>query len=741
VLITAVGIWAYHNSFQGPFIFDDVASIVENPTIRHLWPVWGALTPPYQGGVTVGGRPVINFSLAVNYAINGFHVWGYHAVNLAIHIAAGLVLFGIVRRTLLQPSLRQRFGMAALPLALVIAVIWVVHPLQTESVTYVVQRAESMMGLFYLLTLYCVIRGAESDSPKLWYILSVASCLLGMASKEVMVSAPLIVLLYDRAFIAGSFREAWRRRRSLYLGLGATWICLTYLVVSAERFGTTSAIAKFKGISWWAYLLTEPRVILHYLRLCVWPQPLCLDYLGWPVPGAWTSVLASTAVMVALLGATVWAWRTNSIRSGLGPAWGFLGAWIFLILGPTSSVIPMDSPVYEHRMYLPLAAVAAAVVLGAFEMGKRLLSKEQGVVLGCVAGGAVVVLFTSMTIQRNRDYRSALTIWQDTMEKRPDNARAYNNLGLALVQLGKVQEAIGQYEQALRIKPDYAEAHNNLGVILTRQGRLPEAISQLEQALGLAPDLADTHYNLGIALVQQGKLQEAIGHYEQALRINPDYADAHNNLGAALMGQGKPAEAIGQYEQALRIKPDFADAHYNLGIALGRQGKLLEAISHWEQALRINPDHAEAHNNLGAALMGQGKLPEAIDQCEQALRIKPDFAEAHNNLGAALMGQGNLPEAISQYEQALRIMPDYVDAHNNLGIALVRQGRLLEAISHWEQALRINPEYADVHYNLGIALEKLGRTAEAIQQYEQALRIRPEDVPAQNALARMRAAQ
>jgi len=267
------------------------------------------------------------------------------------------------------------------------------------------------------------------------------------------------------------------------------------------------------------------------------------------------------------------------------------------------------------------------------------------------------------------------------------------------------------------------------------------AFSVAFNLLACAGRCAQWHNHLGAMLERQGKVLEAIGHYEQALRINPDYAEAHNNLGVILMRQGELPQAIGHFEQALGLVPGFADAHYNLGIALGRQGKLLEAISHWEQALRINPDHAEAHNNLGAALMGQGNLPEAIDQCEQALRIKPDFAEAHNNLGAALMGQGNLPEAISQYEQALRIMPDYVDAHNNLGIALVRQGRLLEAISHWEQALRINPEYADVHYNLGIALEKLGRTAEAIQQYEQALRIRPEDVPAQNALARMRAAR
>ena len=600
MLIIAAGLWAYHNGLQGPFILDDVESVAENPHIRHLWPVWEALTPP-KGGATVAGRPIVNLSLAINYAVNGLQVAGYHAVNLAIHIAAGLVLFGVVRRTLLQPPLRPRFGQAAVPLALIVAVVWVVHPLQTESVTYIAQRAESIMGLFYLLTLYCVIRGAESDSPKLWYSLSVGSCLLGMASKEVMASAPLIVLLYDRAFIVGSFRKAWQRRRALYLGLGATWICLAYLVMSTEKFGATSAIAKSEGITWWAYLLTEPGVILHFLRLSVWPRPLCFDYLGWPVPGPWRSILPPAAVIVALLGATVWAWRTNSIPLGPGPVWGFPGAWFFLILAPTSSLFPMDSPAYEHHMYLPLAAVVAVLVLGVFEIGKRLFTRQQGVVLGSVASASAVVLLMFLTIRRNQDYNSWLTIWQDTVEKRPNNARAHNNLGVALARMGRVPEAILHYEQALRIWPDYVNAHNNLGLALAEQGEDQEAVEQYDQALRLRPDYALAHNNLASALMKQGRLQGAIEHYEQAMRLRPDIASGHYNLGNALLVAGRVQEAVAQYEQAVRLKPDFAVAHYNLAIALERLGRTAQAIQQYEEALRIRPDFVGAEDALARA--------------------------------------------------------------------------------------------------------------------------------------------
>ena len=252
VLIVA-GLLAYHNSFTGPFIFDDRLSIQENPTIRHLWPISQPLSPPHAGAATVGGRPVINLSLAINYALGGLDVRGYHALNLGVHILAGLTLFGVVRRTLLQPRLRERFGAVANELALAVAVLWTVHPLQTESVTYIVQRAESIMGLFYLLTLYCFIRGAESPWPRVWYGLCLSACALGMASKQVMASVPLLVMLYDRAFVSRSFREAWRRRWPLYLALASTWILLGYLVFFHGSFGNAVINAEFRGVTWWQY--------------------------------------------------------------------------------------------------------------------------------------------------------------------------------------------------------------------------------------------------------------------------------------------------------------------------------------------------------------------------------------------------------------------------------------------------------------------------------------------------------
>ena len=348
LVIVAAGLAAYCNSFDGPFIFDDVPSILHNPTIRQLWPIGPALRPP-GGGRAVQGRPVVNLSLAVNWAIGQDKVQGYHVLNLAIHLAAGLALFGVVRRTLRQPRLSGRFAQAATGIALAAALLWTVHPLQTESVTYIVQRAESIMALFYLLTLYCVIRGAGSARPIAWYVLSVLVCLLGMASKEVMATAPLVVLLYDRTFLSGTFQGALRRRWPLYVALTCTWGLLAYLVAGSTDRGGSAGFGLSMTV--WQYALTQLGVITHYLGLAFWPAGLVFDY-GWPIASSVGQILPGAIVISLLLAGTIWA----LIRY---PAAGFLGACFFLILAPTSSFVPVTDAAFEHRMYLPLAAVTS----------------------------------------------------------------------------------------------------------------------------------------------------------------------------------------------------------------------------------------------------------------------------------------------------------------------------------------------------------------------------------------------
>lgn len=600
VLILAAALLAYHDSFTGPFIFDDTQSIPDNPHIRHLWPLSEALKAPDEATVT--GRPMVSLSLALNYAWGGLNVWGFHAFNLAVHILAALSLYGVVRRTLLSKRLQERFASSANGLALTVALIWTVHPLQTESVTYTIQRAESLMGLFYLLTLYYVIRGAGSSRSSLWQLCAVVSCVAGMATKEVMVTAPVVVLLYDRVFLAQSWREVQQRRWPVYAGMAATWLLLRVLMTRAPGFRPTTGFG-YKEVSPQEYALTQPGVILHYLRLSFWPHPLCLDYglrFGWPVARSVGEALPGLVVVVGLLALTVWLlWRI--------PALGFVCATFFLILTPTSSFVPMADLAFEHRMYLSLAAVITMAVIGGHEglalVARRMDSRNgQRPYVAYAVVGVIVATLVYVTVHRNQDYRSEVSIWTDTVAKRPQNPRAHNNLGKELLRMGQAQQAIDQFKEALRITPANAEPHNNWAIVLSQAGQLPEAIAHYEQALRIRPLYAEAHANFGLVLLQVGRTEEAIQHYEQALQLQPNDAVSQSNLGNALAQTGKLQEAIAHYRQALLLQPDFAEAHNNLGAALERLGKIPEAISHYQQALRINPYYADARNNLARAL-------------------------------------------------------------------------------------------------------------------------------------------
>jgi hypothetical protein len=301
LVIAAAAFLAYHRTFSAPLLFDDHDTIVGNPTIRQLWPPWRALMPPTDGSTTAG-RPILNLSLALNYAAGGTAVRGYHVVNLALHTFAGLTLCGLLRRTFLLPRLRGRFGHLALPLAAFTALIWVLHPLATTAVTYVSQRAECLVGLFFLLTLYGFVRATAAPERRRWAVITVTACALGMASKEVMVSAPLVVWGYDRTFISGGFRAALTRRPRLYAALAATWLVLGLCLASMG--GGRGVSAGFgQGISAYAYAVAQCEAIIHYLRLAVWPYPLVFDYgialppLGevWPQAGLLALLLAGAA--------------------------------------------------------------------------------------------------------------------------------------------------------------------------------------------------------------------------------------------------------------------------------------------------------------------------------------------------------------------------------------------------------------------------------------------------------------
>ncbi len=691
LVIAGITFAVYYNSLSAAFVMDDHVWIQNNPNIRQLWPLWPVLAPSRPEDF--GGRPVISLTLAINYALGGTKVWGYHVVNLAIHILAALTLFGLVRRTLRLPVLERRLASVATPLALAVAVVWAVHPLQTQAVTYAIQRTESLVGLFYLLTMYCVVRGGvasgewrvERDGVRgqgsgdrdetgvvrrgvaaapiltphasslkpLWYLAAVASCALGMATKEVMVTAPLVVLLYDRTFLAGSFRKALAARWGLYLALAATWGILVWVLVGTGFHGNTTGF-QIQEFDCWSYLCTQSGVILHYLRLAIWPTGQCLDY-GWPAAGTASEIIAPGLVIVALLGLTGWALVKR-------PALGFLGASFFLILAPTSSFMPIRDAAFEHRMYLSLAAVVTLVFVGAWTLWIRLLPRlaEHVSNLTVLRWAAPLALLTAValalgwaTVRRNDDYRSDEAILADALQKYPNNARILAGLAGYMLQDGKVAEAIPYLQKALEIDPD------SLRAII----------------------------NLAHARVLQEKFDLAIPLYERWIELDPDSPEAYLNLGQTLTRQGKTDQAITQYERFLKIKPDDARTRDILALALYQQGKTESAIAEWHRAIASDPKYAKARNNLATAFIKQGKTEQAITEWRQAIEFSPEYIDSYTNLGIALQSVGRVSQAIDFWHAGLKIDPACVRIRTNLGLALYNQGLTQDAAAHWREAI------------------------------------------------------
>jgi len=641
LVIVFFGAAAYYNSIHVPFIFDDRYHIVENTRIHQLWPPWPVLLHT--------SRPVIYLSLALNYAIGRLNPIGYHVFNAAVHIAAALVLYGILRRTFLSSLLRQRFGPSANWLAGLIALIWLVHPIQTESVTYTVQRGESLMGLFYLLTLYCVIRATESPHSRWWCAGAVASCCLGIGCKGVMLTAPVVVLLYDRVFFSRSWGELAQRRLVLYSALAATWLLYPVLLSQAPEEWKESAGFEYTGAAPLQYAMTQSGVILHYLRLVFWPAGLCLD-CGWPIARTIGDVFPQLPIVGGLLAATIWAWRHK-------PALGFLGAWFFIILIPTSSFIPIADPEVDHRMYLSLAAIVTLTVAGLFPIVHRLGIRA----IVWPASGLIVLLLTALTVSRNLDYASDRTIWQDTVDKSPGNPRAEYDLARALEAENQTQSAIEHYKKALEEKPDYVDALNNLGHVLSVSGNVQDALGYLQRAIELKPGLAEAHLNLGYTYAQQGRIKDAIAQWQETLRIKPDLGEAHNNLAIALALDGRTGEAIAHWEQALTLGPDSADIHNNLAYTLSRAGRMRDAFSHYELALRLKPDYAQAQDSFAKLLATLGPADggdpnRAIDLASRACAITGNRVAGYlETLAMSYAAANRFDDAIKTAQDAIQV--------------------------------------------------------------------------------------
>jgi tetratricopeptide (TPR) repeat protein len=590
-LIAFAGALAYANSLSGPFVFDDRATVIDNDSIRN-WASPRVFTPHRE--VPTAGRPLVNLSHAINYAVGGLEPRGYHVWNLGIHLLCAVVLFGCLRLTLEMPQVPDRVRRWSRDVALASALIWVVHPLNSEVVDYVTQRSESMMACFYLATVYAAARAVSSARARLWYGTAIVACGLGMLCKESMATAPAMVWLYDAVFVFGSLLIALRKRWPLYLGLAATWLILAAAIWSGPR---THSAGFSTNVDPWTYLLNQTVLITRYLSLTVWPRGLVVAYgpvqpltfiAVWPF--ATFVVLAVTATAVALV-----RW----------PLVGFVGAWIFITLAPTSSVVPIATEVgAERRMYLPLVAlICLAVTLTALltiHLAQR--RPRRAFALAC---GALTVLLGVTTVQRNREYGSPLGLAQTVLARWP-TAFAHSIVGTQLAIVGRHPEAIAELRRAV---PGYTLARYHLGGELFNQGAIDEAVVQLQTFVQLEPTLAEavpSRTMIGRAQMLRSEFPAAIGEFRAVLTMTRPGDDAHTTamgfLADALFSDHRFDEAVPEYRVFVAKRPRDVGAFINLGVSLAEIGRLTEAAEAFQRAVQLDPSNATASRNLAIAL-------------------------------------------------------------------------------------------------------------------------------------------
>ena len=478
-----------------------------------------------------------------------------------------------------------------------------------------------------------------------------------------MITAPLIVLLYDVAFFSQALERPLPSRRALYAGLAATLVILAILMLPGPRWRSAGFSS---GVSPSTYFLNQPDILLRYLRLAVWPTGLVLDY-GLPKNVPLQSALPAALVLTTLAGATVFAWMR---RRDLA----FLGTWCFVTLAPTSSVLPIATEAgAERRMYLPLMALTVLAVAGAWRvLEQRVSAPATRRWAGAAASVVVAGMLGALTLQRNAEYNSSTGIWQTVLDRRP-HGRAHYNLGIALKAEGNPAEAVRQYQLAVGDEPG---AHYALGFELEADGRTDEAISHYRDYIRLLPDdvnVIRAYVRLGQSLRKVGRLDDASVALKEALARQANNRDARVELADLAIEQGRMTEAVQLYTELVRAEPRNFALQTGLGIALAQTGREADAVSAFTAAIALNPSDAGAHVNLGNALAGLGRYADAERAFRQAVALAPTVVRARNQLALMLAVQGRPNEALREFQESIRLDPSNPETRADLATAFPRQ--------------------------------------------------------------------
>jgi protein O-mannosyl-transferase len=577
--IAMVAIAAHWPSIDGEFLFDDVGEIAENRSIRSLWPPW---RPMFEGG-SLPHRPIPSYTFAVNYALHGLDPRGYHAVNIAIHLVNGWLTWWVLRWI----GRRAGSGCDAVPgsgragsaagdwIALAAAALWLVHPLTTQAVDYIYQRMELLGATAILATVAAFLRSVDARQPAAWQAAAVGVCGLGMLCKETVVAAPLVVLLLDWLVVRHDADRPWRALgtalrtdgrflAALFATFGvAAWVVL----VQKDRFGELAAPVTDR----WTYAVNQPLIMLDYLRRAVWPAGLCLDHYRQPVASRFMLAAGLMALAAAATVAVASLSRAPLVTLGITA--------FVVLLGPTSSFLPVNDLMVEHRMYLPLAVVVAGCVAGGWQAASR-WGERFGQRLAIPLGVALFLALAATTFLRSGVFATRYGMWQDVTTKAPENPRAWAGLADELVKRGNLDASLAALDKSIALAPDAQTAHVLRSNVLLAAGRPEAALAAAERAIAVDSVRSRGFTRRAAALVDLGRFDEAAAACQRAVERDAADVVALRLLSEALVRTGRNGGAVEVCRRLFTVDPPEPEANGSVHVRHGiRYATLAAALA------------------------------------------------------------------------------------------------------------------------------------------------------------------
>ena len=627
ILLCCLGIIMYSNTLHSPFQFDDEFNIIN---IVNIIKSFSNLNIIFNFFPT---RFITYLSLAINYHFNQLDVFGYHLFNLIVHLSTSIMVWWFVLLTLHAPALRDKkiSGYSNI-IAFFAALVFISHPIQTQGVTYIIQRAASLATLFYVSSLAFYVKSRllkyeanKSNIRTFYYILSFMALILAMFTKEMTITLPLMILLYEFCFFKEEDGVDWKHLTPFLVAL--LIIPITMAITKSVNLGEMRlSTQESPGFSPWNYLLTQFRVIIAYIRLLFLPINQNLDYDYIISRSLFNiTVLSSIFILVLILITAIRIFPKYRLIS-------FGIFWFFLTLLPESSIIPIKDIIFEHRLYLPMTGFSIFLVSVIYYIFENKSIKPAIAIISIVT-----VTYSILTYNRNFIWKDEFTLWNDTAHKSPNKARPFNNRGHTYEKRGNLDQAISDYNRALEIDPNYSDAYLNRGNAYQKRGNLAQAIPDYNKIIEMNPNYFKAYNSRGVAYQKKGNLDAAISDYSKALELNSDFPDAYNNRANAYRNKGNFDGAILDCNKAIEIYPKYTVAYFNRALAYQDKGNLDAAISDYSKVLELDPNNPDAYNDRANTYQEKGNLDQAILDYNKAIEINPKHTEAYNNRAVAYL--------------------------------------------------------------------------------------------------------